>query len=365
MAILPNTKNFNNLILTGHDYIRTEGGLGSNTQLQKLYLKRADSSLINPNTPLLAPITGLSFHFNLKTILNNKSLFVNDTLPTVGEKGIWRTKGLTEHIFVTVNDAITEEIDVIHASLPERIFYQFEQTYFSNLDKFNSPFLSIAPILKKTKSTTPQYLYYLNNLNPMPSELRLWATVITDDVIHRINIANFTQPIPNAIYGCTVGLTDIIKGQNIDINAVTRYAVYLSGPDDKAITELRTYIIDDSFQEDTQVLLFRNNFNVFDTLEFTGTYSSSNDYEHSSFKTENTVIDYNTEITQKLTFRTGALEQNWLQYIADVLMNSNEIYHLRPDGSRVRLSKLTKTLKTRDEKSITDTAEIEFRIAKN
>jgi hypothetical protein len=363
MAILPNKINFNNLILTGHDYEHTEGGLGSLQNLLKLYVKRADGSIINADAPLLAPLLGVSFKFNLKTILNNRALFPNDAIPNAGKKGIWRVNGLTERILLTINNAPSAELDIIFASLPQRVYYKYEQTYFSNLDRLNKPFLSIAPAVKKTKSTTPQYLYYLNNLSITPTSIKLYAQVyLYDNTLQKILLSEIATA-PNDVLGCTVGLQDIIANQTIDSQNVAKYAIYLADQYDKRITEIRHFIIDDSFQEDTQVLLFRNNFNVFDTLEFEGTYSSTNDYVHSSFISEKSLIDYNSEITQKIIFRTGALEQNFLEYISDVLMTSDEIYRIRPDGSRVRLSKLTKSLKTRDEKSVSDIAEIEFRIA--
>lgn len=371
MAILPNTQTsaHNNLILARMDYEFTDGALGSNDILRKAYIVNMDNAVnpitINPDTPLLAPRTGLNFKFLLNTLLANKNLYENNALLATNSPKIYFVVGLVHQFAIKINEVVSETLPFFYARISDDSFEQYGQTYLENLRRVGNPFLTFSPRLKKTKINTPQYLHYINNLNDTPTTITFNCTLILHDGTRiGYQIDSYTGTTLNQIIGCNVSLSAVLSSQTYIPEEVERYEIYLSDQSQKVISETRVYIIDDSFSEDTITIMYRNCFSVFETLEFDGQAIFTDDYTFNTFQTENQVIDYDTTVIPKLNLKTAALEKDWLKYIAEDLMISDEIYLVLPDQRRKRLSKTTKSVKKFDSRAVTETAEIEFRVAK-
>lgn len=370
MAILPNTQNstHHNLILARMKYEYTKGALGSNETLLKAYIVLMDNPenpiTINADAPLLAPRTGVNFKFLLNTLLANKNLYENNAYTAIKSPKIYFVSGLWHNFLVQVGEEKSEVLPFIYARLPDDIFEQYEQTYLENLRRFGNPFFTLSPRIKRTKSTTPQYLHYINNLTDTPTSITFNCTLyLHDGTKNTFQIDTVEGIIRNEIIGCNVALNKIIDTNNAPED-VARYEIYLTNQAQKQITETRVFIVDDSFAEDTITILFRNGFGVFETIEFDGQAVFTDDYTFNTFQAENELIDYDTTVVQKLNLKTAALEKDWLKYIAENLMISDETYWVLPDGRHRRLSKTTKSLKKFDSRAITETAELEFRVAK-
>lgn len=357
-----NTNTKTTIILARHDYIKTEGITltGSNPAIKQAYVYQ-NTTKINPNAPLLAAKRNLMYSFNLKYLLDNEALFQNNALPTT-DAPYWQVVGLISQFSVEISEVISDPFDVLYGHIPDAHFEKYGQNYLNVIPSF----LSFAPRLKKIKSTTAHYLYYLNNLIATPTAIKLKAKLFLYDAITPQEIVVITVPntLKNDIYGFNVSLKSILEGTTIAPEEVQKYQVFLSDQDDATLTDTNTFIIDDAFAEDTVSIIWRNSLGVFESFDFDAFPTQTIDYTYSQFQTETQQLDYDVTLIEKITVRCAALEQNWIDHLANDLLLSNEIYWLKNDGRKIRLSKTQKSIKTRDEKSSYDSIEIEFRTAK-
>ena len=367
MPIIPNNPNtiiHHNLAFTMQDYW-FELTSTSTDLLKSAYIVDANDEIINPNAPLLSAKLNGKYRFNLKYILNNDKLFANDALPEKDYYGFFSASGLVKKFKVRIDDVDSDEIYFIHADAPDRIFDFFGQETFLNFRKMGNPFLSYAPKIKLIKPSSVQYLYYLKNLITVPEIIKIMAKIKLMDGSEVTKIVNTLGDLnANDIIASTVSLKDVIDGTNLVDEDVLYYEIFLSTGEDEIITEARKFVIDRSFEEDNICILYRNQFGVFETFDFDGQAGILKDYTFSSFQTELETIDFETTVVEKITVKTSSLEKGWIRFLSEDLMQSNEIYWLHPDGRRIRLSKINKPLKVKDEKETTEKLEIEFRIAK-
>ena len=110
-------------------------------------------------------------------------------------------------------------------------------------------------------------------------------------------------------------------------------------------------------------LIFRNSFNLFDSVRFDGSFSQN--FESTSQTAtiaNNELIEFENEGFQTLKLNTGRLLRGWLQYLKE-LMLSDEVYWVR-DGKLVKVIKTGKSLSLEDTAKRDDVGSFEFRLAK-
>lgn len=366
MPVIPNNPNtliHRNLVFTMQDYW-FELTSSSTDLLKSAYIIDQNDNIVNPNAPLLSAKQNGKYRFNLKYILNNDALFTNDALPEKDYKGTFRPVGLIKRFKVRIDNADSAEIYFINGNAPDRIYDVYGQNTFTNFRKLGNPFLSFSPGLKLVKPKSVQYLYYLNNLNDAPTTIKLKAKItLLDGSVQTRLISTFENVNPYEIIASTVSPVDMVDGTTLVIDEIDFFEIFLTTNDDEVITERKRFIIDRSFEDDNICILYRNQLGVFETFDFDGQVNLLKDFTFSSFQNEVENIDFETTVVQKIVAKTSALEKGWSNYLSEDLMQSNEIYWLHPDGRRIRLSKINKSLKVKDEKE-NDKLEIEFKIAK-
>lgn len=341
-----------------------------NTAYKAIVLrKNADGEFIikvNESAPLRSDfIKEKGYVFDIRHVLSN--IFDNDaTVP--GTENIKKIKNYCVPIKVLTSSLVgqdektTDVIRVLNGYLKNRLFSQFGHEFGSITKRNYKEFLSTAPELKVTAKNVPEYLYFIGNIIEYPNSINVYANVIyTDATTEQINLSLIEGLTQTDVVFCNVSL-DFVQSKSM--KKIAEYEIFLSDENLKRISTYRQYIVDIAQPEIYYTLLYKTSLGTFDTAYFPADRDEFIEFDNQSFDTESETIDYFTEVTTKLHFRTGNLIQGYLDYLTDELSLSKEIYWLK-DGRKIRLSKAGKTLKKYDPTLTQDSAIFEFRISKS
>ena len=240
--------------------------------------------------------------------------------------------------------------------------------FFSTLMPQDYSFLNVAPHQKMTSEKAPEYLTFLFNFLPCPTDVSIKFVVTRldqpNEVIpyEKLNLVAQNQTIEiNASLSKVKQLTTI--ADDIYSYFVTIHEIKEDNTE-KIIALSNHYYPDYNTQpEDEQVVIFRNQLGVWETQRFLGASTASQEISRKNFvNTNNEEITYHSDFYEKIILRTGNLEQSWLRYIGEELITSSEIYLIR-DDMKIRLQCTTDSLVIQEDQNYEEFAEIEFRFA--
>jgi hypothetical protein len=326
------------------------------------------STPINLEAPLLASIRQNYYHFRVDTILKNAGLFPQTTLPPDD----YMVRNLQNFVVPyrvktqKLNDPATivesETYFLINAKVKRQIYQAFQQSYFEQKFGEEKYFLNNFR-LKRTSKNSLEYLTFVFNIDPCPTDIRIEANVILNNdtqkvvVLETMNLLRQYQTIEiNASFKKIAELA-----QTSDIQRY--YIQIMDNNTNQAISCRQGFFVDINQDESEQQILFKNLFGAWETIRLMGDYTQTQEVQRQSFENEfYQTLDYHQESFQKIILRTGLLDQTWLQYIGDELITSKEIYWVTPT-EKIRLKCQTESLPVYNANEPTETAEIEFRIA--
>ncbi|MFD0878234.1 hypothetical protein ACFQ1A_28965, partial [Massilia pinisoli] len=240
------------------------------------------------------------------------------------------------------------------------------------------PFLTWQPKVKKLTRDMPDHLYWLQNVDAGT------ITITVRYVISYINASTLVEETKNMDKTISLkayemaciplrvnALNPVNGGYSTDyILKFTVQVLYAAGG---YASEIRTYnqfnsSVSQSYQTpdaaptDTPIYIkFLNSFGVWDTLRLYGKIKQSTETEHitASFDRRLGLVDI--EGFDKLEVNTGALDQNWLRYM-EQLLYSRKIYQITPKGNR-ELILQSNNLDTFTTLAPNESANFEFRYA--
>ena len=146
-------------------------------------------------------------------------------------------------------------------------YADFKDTFFSRYTE-GRKFLTYKPNFSSIRPNQPEYLTYLTNINPAPSELRLRVTVLFASGVR----STITRITLSGVQGMTaycipVGMQAL---DLLGLGDIVQYEVWLSNQHNERLSEIRTYFVDTSYVRNERYILFENSLGAFDTLPIMG-----------------------------------------------------------------------------------------------
>ena len=225
----------------------------------------------------------------------------------------------------------------IKAGLSDEDFVVWQDAFWSTYQADKRQFLTWQPNNKTIGKTQEEYLSFLINFFPKPSKVRLRVqtyTVNGSTIQTRAELENVAM---NMIVLCPVGAEALELADD-----VIKYEVWLSDEQNRRLSEVRTYVIDQQYRPNERHILFSNSLGGFDTLRLIGkgsetlkvsqTFAQRDSNQQAVDWFEMVVI--NTEGRKELTISTGWFGQNgkdFLKYLDELLL-SEEMYLITEKG---------------------------------
>lgn len=169
----------------------------------------------------------------------------------------------------TVQTGTNQMLWAIKGGIQEEYFEEWKDTFFTDYIGARRSFLTFQNTEKKVRQDAPEYLYWLSNISPTPSKIKLRIEVQYEDNTSEIMTGSELSGIlPFAVYCIPVGATVLLLGNLPKV--VVSYRVWLSDEANQRLTEARKYVLDYSYERNIRYILYQNSLGGFDTLCLTG-----------------------------------------------------------------------------------------------
>lgn len=238
--------------------------------------------------------------------------------------------------------AITPPFYAIKAGLATEDFAVHSDTFWTDFQATNRKFLTWLPDNQRVAKGQEEYLHFVMNFTPLPSEIRLRVqfrnygseATAADTVMSITNV-----PLYSVI--CVPVGPDIV-GMDTDYDY---YDVWLSDQDNARISEVRSYQLDKTFEAFDRGILFANSMGGWDTLRCTGRAVQTMNVNQAAAQREKIKkndVEYsdllliNTEGNRSITVSTGYFRRDaeeHLLWLGDLLL-SEECYWMTDKGHR-------------------------------
>lgn len=208
-------------------------------------------------------------------------------------------------------------------------------------------FLTWAPPSRLTDKAETHSLFFAFQA-PAYTHFKMKAMLYDDanevgttiDVTNQVGVGQFT------VVEFMAGYTQLNLGSYLNGN-VNRWVMYLVDQTGATISDLREFVIDPVYHENTRYFRFRNSWGTFDSLRCTGDFETTpeNEREKVVFISDDVENSYNapgshTADSENQNFKanTGWVGRDELNYLRDFMI-SRDIFEL--DGTRILKCLLT------------------------
>ncbi|GAB3256143.1 hypothetical protein GCM10027347_17770 [Larkinella harenae] len=222
---------------------------------------------------------------------------------------------------------------VVKAGINEVDYAAYKDLFFTDYIGRGKRFLTWAPDYKTVHPEQPEFLYYLTNFTPSPTALKLCYRVFFEDHTELTGCASeLSNVLPFTVYGVPVGPQAL--GFDQLAGRVLSYEVWLANQNDRRISEIRSYQLEQEYRRNVRFVLFANSLGGFDTLCLTGQGEESIGFKRSiseRFNGWQFLPSYaEREINdvsglRELKVATGWLDSEGLRYLEELLF-SRELY---------------------------------------
>ena len=197
--------------------------------------------------------------------------------PDFGQQGISVCDTLTTSYYA-VSRRLDAEAPIDTTQLPTGYVYRagvgpshyadFKDTFFSRYTQ-GRKFLTYKPNRSNIRTDQPEYLTYLTNINPAPTELRVRVNVLyADHTRHTLTASTLAGAQAMTAYCIPVGMQAL--GLLALPQEVLHYDLWISNEANERLSEIRTYYVDRTYHRQVRYVLFENSLGSFDTLALTG-----------------------------------------------------------------------------------------------
>lgn len=232
---------------------------------------------------------------------------------------------------VSINETLSLE-HVVKAGLSEEDYWLYADNFFTFFQDQERKFLTWQPSEKLINYAQEEYLSFLVNISPKPSEMRLRIQTLkrNGDVsaaTTKMTLIDFAQ---YSVVMCPVGPSIL----ELDLDVV-RYEVWLSDENNERLSEVRTYWIDQRYRQHERYVLFVNSLGGWDTMRLLGHSSEILKVKQSFAERDRAGINaieepnflmISTEGDAELTVSTGHFDRNvkqWLKYMDEILLSEH------------------------------------------
>ncbi|MFN8347425.1 MAG: DUF5977 domain-containing protein [Spirosomataceae bacterium] len=176
---------------------------------------------------------------------------------------------LTRKNGTTVLDTATKATEwAIRSGVEERDYADYKETFFTRLIGEKNRFLTWKPDGLSVSKAQPEYLYFLSNFSPLPSELRLRVTYYTAEGETTFTAKTLAYVSPMTVYCLPVGFTAL--GLDSVEETILKYEVWVANQANERLSEVRSFRLDYAHYRSEKFLLVQNSLGGYDTIRCVG-----------------------------------------------------------------------------------------------
>lgn len=328
-----------NLSLSLNLYIESNASDGSTT------IEKVKNSLTPPHVVSISP-TKATAHWNLKELVRNE-YFGHFDFPLSGTMFFrYILDEYRANIYSKWGDPPTEQnskfIDtfyILDAKLSDVMIRRMNTENITLADELtnNKKFLTNAPLVKDTDIYEPNKLGFLFQ-QAYTGAIAKVREYYTNDTTATRDLVTFNVPAYQVVEFNTGFQT--IKLDDYTTPGLTPYKweFWLETSGASYISEIRTYVIDTSFQLYARYWLFKNRYGVYDSFRSTGIISKMLPVKKTFLEQDKelpTIIDRNTtqiseDNTLTIQANSGHInDPNMKAYLVDEFFYSRDVYWLK------------------------------------
>lgn len=235
---------------------------------------------------------------------------------------------------------------VVKAGLSELDYQNYSDNFFSTYQSQNRKFLTNQPTRKVIGRNQTEYLSFLLNVNPMPSQVRLRVEMDNGSTATYLTVVN--PPFMSVVL-FPVNFTNLC----ID-SACSSFKVWLSDENNQRFSEVLTYYVDQIDRKQERSIVYSNSRGGWDTLRLTGEATEYAKINQNSLLKEQTSFEatapaalkvISTDGDREIIISTGYIERNIKETLAclEEILLSEDIYIETEKGHR-QVKRLTNQL---------------------
>jgi hypothetical protein len=230
----------------------------------------------------------------------------------------------------------------IKAGLSNEDYYAYGENFFNNWQKINKQFLTWQPNNKRVAFDQEEYLHFVLNFTPKPSVINLRVVSYGMDGIgsNATTAMSLYDPVLYSVICCPASMQSLGLS-----NLVSRYDVWLANEKNQRLSEVRTYIVDQTPERFVKNIMFVNSLGGWDTMRLTGLSQSTLKTMQTTAEVERPTgagVDFSElkiisiEGEYSLQVSTGFFKRDsvkYLKYLNELLL-SEEVYLMTDKGHR-------------------------------
>jgi hypothetical protein len=329
-----------------------------------------------PSFPALDAVymPGVGYRFNLRNLFQNYAGFnlplpnYNQMLPESVSGNIVRAKVRVQSVGTAQKyEDVSTVIAIINGGLSERDFSNIGNQFFERWAMSKGPFLTWQPKQKRIEPQSPEYLYWLQNINVADTNITVRYSIKyiqTNSTIVNTLIVDKTVLVSAYKMACIPCNPSVVATFNTLFTNIISFTVQVIGP--QYLSEIRSFFLKTSdnlpvsVATDTPVFFkVLNSFGVWDTIRFYGKITEATETERYTVDYERRKTLLDVEGYDTISVNTGDLDQDWLKYMKQLLY-ARRIYQQHPKGYREVILEI-KSLKTIETMSQSENATLDFR----
>ena len=235
-------------------------------------------------------------------------------------------------------------------------------TDYFNLTTTKKKFLTWSPPSKLTDKVETHSLFFALQ-TPSYSSLQMMAHIYSSDAGSTIPITPLLSVQYWSVFEFMAGYSQLGLSAYLGGN-VNKWQLYLQDNNGTVISDIREFVLDQKYYENTRYFRFRNSWGTYDSLRCTGVFEQTveHDREKVIFMSDEIETTFNTpgaysmiKEAQSFKANSGWLTREFLNYLRDFMLSA-DIFEIE-DG------RLLKCLLTSKKTSLTKDKEYNYSLA--
>ncbi len=237
---------------------------------------------------------------------------------------------------------------VVKAGLSEVDYQNYSDNFFSTYQATNRKFLTNQPTAKVIGRNQTEYLSFLLNVSPMPTQVRM--RIEKDDGTTATFLTVVNPPFMSVVL-FPVNFTNLCLDS---VSACSSFKVWLSNESNERLSEVITYYIDPMERKQERLIVYSNSRGGWDTMRLTGEAVESVKINQNLLDKDQTPFDatalptlqvVSTDGDREIIVSTGYIERNIKETLAclEEILLSEDIYIETEKGHR-QVKRLTNQL---------------------
>ncbi len=254
-----------------------------------------------------------------------------------------RTRVTNAGVLIAGTDKTLPMEYALKGALSVEQFAGWRDQFFTTYQSTARQFLTWQPCEKWVDSQQPEWLYWLVNATPKPTELRLRAEITyLDGTVETLTALTVQTVSQYTVYSLPVGYTalGLAARETATGKYIHSYRVWVANETNARLSQVRTYYIEQDYQPNVLYLVYANSLGGYDTLRCTGQASraltvtgtaAQRALDPNYLPTTAELFSLNRLGERILTVNTGVIDGDAVDYLGEVTL-SDEVYVVTQEG---------------------------------